>query len=114
MPTPATFQQKLAFVAAMVVQVAVCTCPKFMPSLMTLLRFHTLALEESVGADQTLISYRGTFALGFFSPENSKNFFLGIWYNTIPKNLKVWVANRGSPLDSPGVLTLSADGNLVV
>ncbi|KAM2859131.1 hypothetical protein COP2_024590 [Malus domestica] len=84
----------------------------FLPSVCTSL--DTLALEESVGADQTLISYRGTFALGFFSPENSKNFFLGIWYNTIPKNLKVWVANRGSPLDSPGVLTLSADGNLVV
>ncbi|KAM1411429.1 hypothetical protein COP1_024123 [Malus domestica] len=84
----------------------------FLPSVCTSL--DTLAPEESLGADQTLISYRGTFALGFFSPENSKNFFLGIWYNTIPKNLKVWVANRGSPLDSPGVLTLSADGNLVV
>ncbi|KAM1010107.1 hypothetical protein TB1_044750 [Malus domestica] len=69
---------------------------------------------ESISTDQTLISSSGTFALGFFSPGNSKKFFLGIWYNTIPKTPKVWVANREIPLDSPGVLTLSGDGSLVV
>ncbi|KAM0958719.1 hypothetical protein FF1_023959 [Malus domestica] len=84
----------------------------FLPSVCTSL--DTLIPEESLSADQTLISSSGTFALGFFSPENSKKFFLGIWYNQIPKNPKVWVANRGSPLDSPGVLMFSADGNLVV
>ncbi|XP_068304400.1 receptor-like serine/threonine-protein kinase SD1-8 [Pyrus communis] len=84
----------------------------FLPSVCTSL--DTLVPEESLSADQTLISSGGTFALGFFSPENSKKFFLGIWYNTIPKKPKVWVANRGSPLDSPGVLMLGADGNLVV
>ncbi|KAM1491996.1 hypothetical protein ACFXTH_024063 [Malus domestica] len=84
----------------------------FLPSVCTSL--DTLIPEESLSADQTLISSTGTFALGFFSPENSKKFFLGIWYNQIPKNPKVWVANRGSPLDSPGVLMFSADGNLVV
>ncbi|CAN6708199.1 unnamed protein product [Malus baccata var. baccata] len=83
-----------------------------LPSVCTSL--DTLVPEESLSADQTLISSSGTFALGFFSPENSKKFFLGIWYNQIPKNPKVWVANRGSPLDSPGVLMFSADGNLVV
>ncbi|XP_009350305.3 receptor-like serine/threonine-protein kinase SD1-8 [Pyrus x bretschneideri] len=84
----------------------------FLPSVCTSL--DTLVPEESLSADQTLISSGGTFALGFFSPENSKKFFLGIWYNTIPKKPKVRVANRGSPLDSPGVLMLGADGNLVV
>ncbi|XP_009350265.1 G-type lectin S-receptor-like serine/threonine-protein kinase B120 [Pyrus x bretschneideri] len=73
-----------------------------------------LVPEKSLDGDQTLISSSGTFALGFFSTEKSKKFFLGIWYNKIPKNPKVWVANRGSPLDSPGVLMLSADGNLVM
>ncbi|VVA35917.1 PREDICTED: G-type lectin S-receptor [Prunus dulcis] len=51
---------------------------------------------------------------GFFSPENSTKYFLGIWYNKIPKTPIVWVANRESPLDSPGVFTLSGDGNVVV
>ncbi|KAM1112649.1 hypothetical protein ACFX13_046334 [Malus domestica] len=31
---------------------------------------------ESISTDQTLISSSGTFALGFFSPENSNKFFL--------------------------------------
>ncbi|XP_021815591.1 G-type lectin S-receptor-like serine/threonine-protein kinase At1g11330 isoform X2 [Prunus avium] len=56
----------------------------------------------------------GTFALGFFRPENSTKYFFGIWYNTIPDTPVVWVANRESPLDSPGVFMLSGDGNLVV
>ncbi|XP_008230137.1 PREDICTED: G-type lectin S-receptor-like serine/threonine-protein kinase At4g27290 isoform X1 [Prunus mume] len=69
---------------------------------------------KSIIGNQTLISSLGTFALGFFSPENSTKYFLGIWYNKIPKTPIIWVANRESPLDSPGVFTLSGDGNLVV
>lgn len=46
--------------------------------------------------------------------EIKRNFHLVIWYNTILKNSKVWVGNREFPLDSPGVLKLSGDGNLVV
>ncbi|XP_040371592.1 G-type lectin S-receptor-like serine/threonine-protein kinase RKS1 isoform X1 [Rosa chinensis] len=69
---------------------------------------------KSISANQTLISSNGTFALGFFRPENSTKYFLGIWYDKLPKLTVVWVANRESPLDSPGVFTLRTDGNLVV
>ncbi|BFG26226.1 hypothetical protein CerSpe_125000 [Prunus speciosa] len=41
--------------------------------------------EKSITGNLTLISSLGTFALGFFSPENSTKYFLGIWYNKIPK-----------------------------
>ena len=62
-----------------------------------------------------LISTGSVFKLGFFSPENSTNRYLGIWYNKISVFTVIWVANREKPLkDSPGVLTISEDGNLVV
>lgn len=69
---------------------------------------------KSISANQTLISPTGNFALGFFSPENCTKYFLGIWYNTIPNPPIVWVANRETPLDSPGVFLLGSNGNLVV
>ena len=56
--------------------------------------------------------------MGFFSPVNSTNRYLGIWYNKISVVTYfsvVWVANRERPLnDSSGVLTIYEDGNLVV
>lgn len=75
-----------------------------------------LAPGKSISANHTLISSSEIFALGFFSPENSRKHFLGIWYITYPKRTTqvVWVANRKSPLHSPGVCMLSSDGNLVV
>ncbi|XP_075669235.1 G-type lectin S-receptor-like serine/threonine-protein kinase At4g27290 isoform X2 [Castanea sativa] len=63
----------------------------------------------------TLISKDQGFALGFFSPGNSKNRYLGIWYNKIPGKTVVWVANRGTPItDSSGVLMVNSSGSLVL
>ena len=62
-----------------------------------------------------MISNGSVFKLGFFSPVNSTNRYLGIWYNNISAFTVVWVANRQKPLnDSSGVLTISKEGNLVV
>ncbi|XP_075664806.1 G-type lectin S-receptor-like serine/threonine-protein kinase At1g11300 [Castanea sativa] len=62
-----------------------------------------------------MISNGSVFKLGFFSPVNSTNRYLGIWYTNISAFTFVWVANRQKPLnDSSGVLTISEDGNLVV
>ncbi|KAK2975346.1 hypothetical protein RJ640_009700 [Escallonia rubra] len=37
--------------------------------------------------------------MGFFSPGNSKNRYMGIWYKeTLPVRTVVWVANRKTPL----------------
>ncbi|CAL2249560.1 unnamed protein product [Prunus armeniaca] len=77
-------------------------------------KHNLLVPGKSISANQTLISPTGNFALGFFSPENCTKYFLGIWYNTIPNPPIVWVANRETPLDSPGVFLLGSDGNLVV
>uniref|UniRef100_A0A0E0JRK4 Receptor-like serine/threonine-protein kinase n=1 Tax=Oryza punctata TaxID=4537 RepID=A0A0E0JRK4_ORYPU len=68
------------------------------------------------GRQRPLVSNRGKFALGFFQPENSENWYLGIWYNQISKHTPVWVANRGSPISNPDTsqLTIATDGNMVL
>jgi len=62
---------------------------------------------------ETVSSNGSLFTLGFFTPPNSTNRYVGIWY--IAKSGVVWVANRNQPLrDSSGIITISEDGNLVV
>ncbi|XP_058073081.1 G-type lectin S-receptor-like serine/threonine-protein kinase B120 [Magnolia sinica] len=75
----------------------------------------TISQGESISDGQTLISANGVAELGFFSPGNSTNRYVGIWYHKIPMQTVVWVANRESPLtDSSGVLTIESDGNLKI
>ncbi|MFS7940608.1 putative S-locus glycoprotein [Helianthus anomalus] len=71
----------------------------------------------------TIISSRGLFELGFFSPGNSKNRYIGIWYKSIPAKTVVWVANRETPvidnsgmlkITNPGVLTITNDKNTII
>ncbi|XVF77715.1 hypothetical protein PTKIN_Ptkin14bG0069300 [Pterospermum kingtungense] len=52
---------------------------------------------------------------GFFSPGNSKNRYLGIWYKNIPIQTVVWVANRINPInDSTGLLKIESSGKIVL
>ncbi|KAL6184993.1 hypothetical protein ACLB2K_041128 [Fragaria x ananassa] len=69
---------------------------------------------QYITGNQTLVSSLGIFSLGFFNPENSSKYFLGIRFNTFPDTALVWIANRESLLDSPGLFMLSSDGNHVV
>ncbi|XP_054777769.1 G-type lectin S-receptor-like serine/threonine-protein kinase At1g11330 [Prosopis cineraria] len=72
-----------------------------------------LTASESMKDPDTLISNSTNFTLGFFSPKNSSNRYLGIWY--MLKTSVVWVANRNEPLtDSSGILKISENGNLVI
>ncbi|XAR56612.1 Non-specific serine/threonine protein kinase, partial [Bertholletia excelsa] len=77
----------------------------------------TFTKNQTIGDGDTVISAGGSFKLGFFSPENSKNRYVGIWYNTIPEltPIPIWVANRETPLvDSSGVLKITGKGVLVI
>ncbi|XP_034927215.1 receptor-like serine/threonine-protein kinase SD1-8 [Populus alba] len=66
----------------------------------------TLTETQSLINDQTLISTSQGFELGFFTPGNSRNWYVGIWYKNIPRTY-VWVANRDNPLpDSPGTFKI--------
>ncbi|KAI9199038.1 hypothetical protein LWI28_026341 [Acer negundo] len=74
----------------------------------------TITASRPIRDPETIISNGGAFILGFFSPGNSSNRYLGIWYNKKTEPV-VWVANRNKPLkDAYGVVTISEDGNLVV
>ncbi|KAL2927912.1 hypothetical protein RDABS01_007238 [Bienertia sinuspersici] len=73
----------------------------------------SITTTKFVHDPQSIVSKNGTYKLGFFSPKNSPNRYIGIWFNQIPVRTVVWVANRNKPIkDSSGVLKISEDGNL--
>lgn len=75
----------------------------------------TITSSKSIKDPEAIISDRGVFRLGFFSLANSTNRYVGIWYNRIPVQTVIWVANKNKPLrDSSGILTIFEDGNLVL
>lgn len=72
-----------------------------------------IATNQSITDGQTIVSARGMFELGFFSPGASKKRYVGIWYKKIANGTVVWVANRETPLDdTSGVLKVTPRGNL--
>ncbi|KAF6147525.1 hypothetical protein GIB67_014664 [Kingdonia uniflora] len=78
----------------------------------------SISSGQSLIGNQTLVSKDGNFELGFFTPGNSLNYYIGIWYKkvSIQDKTYVWVANRDTPLkdSSSSALKLLEDGNLVV
>ncbi|GLT45644.1 hypothetical protein SLA2020_194620 [Shorea laevis] len=76
----------------------------------------TITPSKSIKYPEAIMSNGSKFQLGFFSPANSTDLYVGIWYNGIdPIKGVIWVANRETPLkDSSGTLMISEDGNLVV
>ena len=58
---------------------------------------------------QTLSSPGGFYELGFFSPNNTRNLYVGIWFKEIVPRVVVWVANRDKPVtNSAANLTISS------
>ncbi|KAJ4875658.1 G-type lectin S-receptor-like serine/threonine-protein kinase [Raphanus sativus] len=76
-----------------------------------------ITFTTPINDTNTLLSKSGAFRFGFFTPVNSTTRlrYVGIWYDKIPKQTVVWVANRDTPInDTSGVVSISDDGNLVV
>ncbi|CAN7111465.1 unnamed protein product [Brassica rapa subsp. narinosa] len=64
---------------------------------------------------QTLSSSNGAYELGFFSPNNTHNQYVGIWFKGIIPRVVVWVANREKPVtDCTANLTITGDGSLLL
>ena len=89
----------------------------------SLIRFHNcLAADDTISPNQTLLDTGQTlvsigekFELGFFSPQNSKNRYVGIWFKKVTELIPVWVANRDNPLlDSSGALKITETGNIAI
>ncbi|KAK1309367.1 Receptor-like serine/threonine-protein kinase SD1-8 [Acorus calamus] len=73
------------------------------------------ATETLSDGGGTLISSNELYELGFFSPNNSNNRYLGTWYHKIQIQTVFWVANRERPiLDRTGVLNFTENGTLVI
>ncbi|KAI4296571.1 hypothetical protein L6164_036520 [Bauhinia variegata] len=73
----------------------------------------TITKSQPIKDPETISSSDNVFKLGFFSPGNSTNRYVGVWY--LSESNVIWVANREQPLkDSSGIVTISQDGNLVV
>ncbi|KAG2682428.1 hypothetical protein I3760_11G190900, partial [Carya illinoinensis] len=57
----------------------------------------TIRPGQSLTTSETIVSAKGKFELGFFSPANSTRNYVGIWYKKDPNRTVVWVANRERP-----------------
>ncbi|KAK2350674.1 G-type lectin S-receptor serine/threonine-protein kinase RKS1 [Trifolium repens] len=95
---------------------------KFINSLILLLTFSfcscssdTISTDKPIRDGEVLVSKSKTFALGFFTPQKSTSRYVGIWYNNLPIQTVVWVANRDTPInDTSGILSIDPNGNLVL
>ncbi|KAI8525267.1 hypothetical protein RHMOL_Rhmol13G0217500 [Rhododendron molle] len=66
-------------------------------------------------AGETLVSADESFEVGFFSPPNSGNRYVGIWFKQVSLQTPIWVANKDNPVtDASGVLTISPTGNIII
>ncbi|KAH7675762.1 S-receptor-like serine/threonine-protein kinase protein [Dioscorea alata] len=73
----------------------------------------TLLPNQTLVDGQSLVSANQSFELGFFSPQNSTNRYVGIWYHNISVQTVVWVGNRDRPVaDATGVISFDSYGNL--
>nr|GMD96448.1 G-type lectin S-receptor-like serine/threonine-protein kinase At4g27290 [Ipomoea batatas] len=67
----------------------------------------TITSTQVLKDGDTIVSSGGIFQMGFFSPTDSQNRYVGIWYNQIPDNRTVvWVANRDTPLTDTSSVVL--------
>ncbi|KAL0757762.1 hypothetical protein Bca101_095430 [Brassica carinata] len=76
-----------------------------------------ITLSTPIKDSETLLCSNGMFRFGFYTPLNSTTRlrYVGIWYDKVPVQTVVWVANKDAPInDTSGVVSISEDGNLVV
>ncbi|KAF8108643.1 hypothetical protein N665_0106s0041 [Sinapis alba] len=74
-----------------------------------------ITTQSPLSIGQTLSSSNGVYELGFFSPNNSQNQYVGIWYKGIIPRVVVWVANREKAVtESTAHLTIRTNGSLLL
>ncbi|KAK1359440.1 Receptor-like serine/threonine-protein kinase [Heracleum sosnowskyi] len=75
----------------------------------------TITSNQILCDGQTIVSARGEFEMGFFSPEGRpQNRYFGIWYKKISNGTVIWLANRDTPItNSSGIVRVSSRGIMV-
>ncbi|XP_023645612.1 G-type lectin S-receptor-like serine/threonine-protein kinase At1g11280 isoform X3 [Capsella rubella] len=77
--------------------------------------YAAITISSPLTLGKTLSSHGGSYELGFFTPNNSQNHYVGIWFKKITPRVVVWVANREKPVTNPVAnLTISRNGNLIL
>nr|GMC98182.1 G-type lectin S-receptor-like serine/threonine-protein kinase At4g27290 isoform X1 [Ipomoea batatas] len=77
----------------------------------------TISGNKYITQATTISSPNGRFELGFFTPGQSSNYYIGIWYKNISPQTVVWVANRVTPISSSAIKSSKLrilDGDLVL
>ncbi|KAK1391454.1 Receptor-like serine/threonine-protein kinase [Heracleum sosnowskyi] len=93
--------------------ILLCSC------LLSILMFYsaadTITANQTISDGQTIVSARGEFEMGFFSPKgNPQNRYFGIWYKKMSNGTVVWVANRETPIaNTSGIIKVSSMGIVV-
>ncbi|KAK3427063.1 hypothetical protein EUGRSUZ_F03366 [Eucalyptus grandis] len=89
-----------------------CHCIRF--SVVYAAEMSTISAGQSLTGSDTLVSSGGVFELGFFSPGNSTDTYLGIWYKKIEERTYVWVGNRDRPFITSAPALAIDRANLVI
>lgn len=75
----------------------------------------TIRVGDQLNSTSQLVSENGNFTLGFFTMDETKFSYFGIWYTYDDQVRKVWVANRDSPIvDMSAALTIDKTGQLII
>lgn len=75
----------------------------------------SVASNQSLCGNQTIVSSGGNFELGFFESGKSSKYYIGIWFKKVSDKTVVWVANRERPImDKYSSELKLVDGNLVL
>lgn len=78
---------------------------------------NTIGGNKWISIASTIVSSSGNFEMGFFTPGNNSNYYIGIWYKKISKQTIIWVANRETPIsiyEMDFAQFKIEDGNLVL
>ncbi|KAL0393732.1 UNVERIFIED_CONTAM: G-type lectin S-receptor-like serine/threonine-protein kinase [Sesamum latifolium] len=75
----------------------------------------TLSQGDKLNSSSRLVSANRVFTLGFYTPENTNNIYVAIWY-TDRSYYPVWIGNRKKPVftNSTPVLAIDSTGKLII
>ncbi|MCD7451842.1 hypothetical protein HAX54_013555 [Datura stramonium] len=77
----------------------------------------TIDANKWITIASTVVSSGGNFEMGFFTPGNNSNYYIGIWYKKLSVQTVIWVANRETPVsiyEMDFAQFKIVDGNLVL
>ncbi|KAL0387450.1 UNVERIFIED_CONTAM: G-type lectin S-receptor-like serine/threonine-protein kinase [Sesamum radiatum] len=75
----------------------------------------TLIQGDKLNSSSRLVSANRVFTLGFYTPENTNNSYVAVWY-TDGLYYPVWIGNREKPVftNSTPVLAIDSTGKLII